>query len=82
MITTQAGLALSFSSFLGLLVGAVVQVNAICGHGGAQREYATLRAMGIPLALAAVGGRSIVLGGWEEFWSPRRSRCSWPNWPR
>jgi putative ABC transport system permease protein len=49
MMTTKAGLALAFTAMLGLLVGAVVTSQTLyAATAAAQREYATLRAMGIP----------------------------------
>lgn len=49
MTTTKAGLALGFTAALGLLVGAVVTSQTLyAATAAAQREYATLRAMGIP----------------------------------
>lgn len=49
MFTTKAGLALAFTAMLGLLVGAVVTSQTLyAATAAAQREYATLRAMGIP----------------------------------
>jgi putative ABC transport system permease protein len=49
MMTTKAGLALAFTAVLGLLVGAVVTSQTLyAATAAAQREYATLRAMGIP----------------------------------
>ncbi len=49
MMTTKAGLALAFTAILGLLVGAVVTSQTLyAATAAAQREYATLRAMGIP----------------------------------
>lgn len=49
MLTTKAGLALAFTALLGLLVGAVVTSQTLyAATAAAQREYATLRAMGIP----------------------------------
>lgn len=49
MTTTQAGLALAFTAALGLIVGAVVTSQTLyAATVAAQREYATLRAMGIP----------------------------------
>jgi putative ABC transport system permease protein len=49
MTTTKAGLALAFTALLGLLVGAVVTSQTLyAATAAAQREYATLRAMGIP----------------------------------
>jgi putative ABC transport system permease protein len=49
MMTTKAGLALAFTALLGLLVGAVVTSQTLyAATAAAQREYATLRAMGIP----------------------------------
>ncbi len=49
MTTTKAGIALAFTALLGLLVGAVVTSQTLyAATVAAQREYATLRAMGIP----------------------------------
>ncbi|VTS08912.1 ABC transporter permease [Tuwongella immobilis] len=49
LTTTKAGLALGFTALLGLLVGAVVTSQTLYSATSAsQREYATLRAMGIP----------------------------------
>jgi putative ABC transport system permease protein len=49
MTTTKAGLALAFTAVLGLVVGAVVTSQTLyAATVAAQREYATLRAMGIP----------------------------------
>jgi putative ABC transport system permease protein len=49
MTTTKAGLALAFTACLGLVVGAVVTSQTLyAATVAAQREYATLRAMGIP----------------------------------
>lgn len=49
MTTTKAGLALAFTALLGLLVGAVVTSQTLyAATAASQREYATLRAMGIP----------------------------------
>lgn len=49
MTTTKAGLALAFTAALGLLVGAVVTSQTLyAATTASQREYATLRAMGIP----------------------------------
>ena len=49
LTTTKAGLALGFTALLGLLVGAVVTSQTLyAATAASQREYATLRAMGIP----------------------------------
>ncbi|HEV3144060.1 MAG TPA: ABC transporter permease [Gemmataceae bacterium] len=49
MTTTKAGLALAFTACLGLIVGAVVTSQTLYAATlASQREYATLRAMGIP----------------------------------
>jgi putative ABC transport system permease protein len=49
LFTTKAGIALGFAALLGLLVGAVVTSQTLyAATVAAQREYATLRAMGIP----------------------------------
>lgn len=49
MTTTKAGLALAFTACLGLIVGGVVTSQTLyAATVAAQREYATLRAMGIP----------------------------------
>src|SRR5258708_21114493 len=49
MMTTKAGIALAFTACLGLIVGAVVTSQTLyAATVSAQREYATLRAMGIP----------------------------------
>lgn len=49
MTMTKAGLAIAFTAMLGLLVGAVVTSQTLyAATAAAQREYATLRAMGIP----------------------------------
>jgi putative ABC transport system permease protein len=49
MTTTKAGLALAFTACLGLVVGAVVTSQTLyAATVASQREYATLRAMGIP----------------------------------
>ncbi len=46
---TKAGLAIGFCAILGLVVGAVVTSQTLyAATAAAQREYATLRAMGIP----------------------------------
>src|SRR6185295_17526770 len=46
---TKAGIAMGFTALLGLLVGAVVTSQTLyAATAAAQREYATLRAMGIP----------------------------------
>jgi putative ABC transport system permease protein len=49
MTVTKAGLAIAFCAVLGLVVGAVVTSQTLyAATTAAQREYATLRAMGIP----------------------------------
>jgi putative ABC transport system permease protein len=49
MTVTKAGLAIAFCAVLGLVVGAVVTSQTLyAATAAAQREYATLRAMGIP----------------------------------
>jgi putative ABC transport system permease protein len=49
MTTTKAGLGLAFTACLGLVVGAVVTSQTLyAATVASQREYATLRAMGIP----------------------------------
>jgi len=49
MTVTKAGLAIAFCAILGLVVGAVVTSQTLyAATAAAQREYATLRAMGIP----------------------------------
>ncbi|HLW66826.1 MAG TPA: ABC transporter permease [Gemmataceae bacterium] len=49
MTTTKAGLALAFTACLGLVVGGVVTSQTLyAATVASQREYATLRAMGIP----------------------------------
>ena len=49
MTTTKSGLALAFTAILGLVVGAVVTSQTLyAATAAAQREFATLRAMGIP----------------------------------
>ena len=49
LTTTKAGLALGFTAMLGLLVGAVVTSQTLyAATAASKREYATLRAMGIP----------------------------------
>ena len=49
LLTTKAGIAVGFTALLGLLVGAVVTSQTLyAATAAAQREYATLRAMGIP----------------------------------
>jgi len=49
LTTTKAGLALGFTALLGLVVGAVVTSQTLyAATAASQREYATLRAMGIP----------------------------------
>jgi putative ABC transport system permease protein len=49
LTTTQAGLAVGFTALLGLFVGAVVTSQTLFAATiASQREYATMRAMGIP----------------------------------
>ena len=49
LFTTKAGLAMGFTALLGLLVGAVVTSQTLyAATAASQREFATMRAMGIP----------------------------------
>ncbi len=49
LITTKAGVAVGFTALLGLLVGAVVTSQTLyAATAASHREFATLRAMGIP----------------------------------
>ena len=49
LFTTKAGVAVGFTALLGLLVGAVVTSQTLYAATAAmQKEFATLRAMGIP----------------------------------
>lgn len=49
LITTKAGITVGFTALLGLLVGAVVTSQTLyAATAASQREFATLRAMGIP----------------------------------
>ena len=49
LTTTKAGIAVAFTALLGLLVGAVVTSQTLyAAMAASQREYSTLRAMGIP----------------------------------
>lgn len=49
LTTTKAGIAIGFTAMLGLLVGAVVTSQTLyAATAASQREYATMRAMGIP----------------------------------
>ena len=49
LTTTKAGVAIGFTSLLGLFVGAVVTSQTLFAATiASQREYATMRAMGIP----------------------------------
>jgi putative ABC transport system permease protein len=49
LTTTKAGIAMGFTALLGLLVGAVVTSQTLyAATAASQREFATLRAMGIP----------------------------------
>jgi putative ABC transport system permease protein len=49
LITTKAGIAVGFTALLGLFVGAVVTSQTLyAAVAASQREFATMRAMGIP----------------------------------
>ena len=49
LFVTKAGIAVGFTALLGLLVGAVVTSQTLyAATAASQREFATLRAMGIP----------------------------------
>lgn len=49
LLTTKAGVAVGFTAMLGLVVGAVVTSQTLyAATAASQREFATLRAMGIP----------------------------------
>lgn len=49
LVTTKAGIAVGFTALLGLLVGAVITSQTLyAATAASQREYSTLRAMGIP----------------------------------
>lgn len=49
LFTTKAGITVGFTALLGLLVGAVVTSQTLyAATAASQREFATLRAMGIP----------------------------------
>ncbi len=49
LTTTKAGVAVGFTALLGLLVGAVVTSQTLyAATAASQREFATMRAMGIP----------------------------------
>ncbi len=49
LTTTKAGIAIAFTAMLGLLVGAVVTSQTLyAAMAASQREFSTLRAMGIP----------------------------------
>ena len=49
LTTTKAGVAIGFTALLGLLVGGVVTSQTLyAATAASQREFATLRAMGIP----------------------------------
>lgn len=49
LTTTKAGIAVGFTALLGLLVGAVITSQTLyAATAASQREFATLRAMGIP----------------------------------
>jgi putative ABC transport system permease protein len=63
LIKTRAGLVLSFAAALGLIVGAVVTSQTLYGATvAALREYAVLRALGIPRWRL----RRLVMG--QSFW--------------
>jgi putative ABC transport system permease protein len=63
LIKTRAGLVLGFAAALGLIVGAVVTSQTLYGASVASlREYAVLRALGIPRWRL----RRLVLG--QSFW--------------
>lgn len=63
LIKTRAGLVLGFAAALGLIVGAVVTSQTLYGASVASlREYAVLRALGIPHRRL----RRLVLG--QSFW--------------
>jgi putative ABC transport system permease protein len=63
LTTTKAGIAVGFTALLGLLVGSVVTSQTLyAATAASQREYATMRAMGIPrwrLKMAVLG---------QSFW--------------
>src|SRR6185437_5764146 len=49
LLTTKAGITVGFTALLGLLVGAVVTSQTLyAATVASQREFSTLRAMGIP----------------------------------
>ena len=49
LTTTKAGIAVAFTALLGLMVGAVVTSQTLyAAMAASQREFSTLRAMGIP----------------------------------
>jgi putative ABC transport system permease protein len=49
LLTTKAGITVGFTALLGLLVGAVVTSQTLyAATAASQREFSTLRAMGIP----------------------------------
>ncbi len=49
LLTTKAGIAVGFTALLGLLVGAVITSQTLyAATAASRREFATLRAMGIP----------------------------------
>ena len=62
---TKAGIALGYAAALGLLVGAVVTYQTLSAATKASlREYAVLRALGIPRwRMAHDGDGAVVLGG-------------------
>jgi putative ABC transport system permease protein len=60
---TKAGVALGCAAFLGLLVGAVVTYQTLAAATRASmREYAVLRALGIPR------WRMVLMVIWQSFW--------------
>jgi putative ABC transport system permease protein len=60
---TKAGIALGCAAFLGLLVGAVVTYQTLSAATRASlREYAVLRALGIPRL------RMVLMVLWQSFW--------------
>src|SRR5262249_58652270 len=74
---TQAGTATAWTAVLGLLVGTVITSQILyAATGSYRREYAVLRALGIPrrrmvsavlgqaLWVGLAGHRVVVLGGW------------------
>ncbi len=63
LTTTNSGIAIGFTALLGLLVGSVVTSQTLyAATAASQREYATMRAMGIPRWRLKL----VVLG--QSFW--------------